>query len=47
MIRYLRIIRTFMAAELKNEMAYRLNLVLGILEMLLVIGTSLGAVLVL
>ena len=36
-----------MAAELKNEMAYRLNLLLGIVEMLLVIGTSLGAVLVL
>lgn len=47
MIRYLRIIRTFMAAELKNEMAYRLNLLLGVFEMLLVIGTSLGAVLVL
>ena len=47
MLRYLRIIRTFMAAELKNEMAYRLNLLLGIFEMLLVMGTSLGAVLVL
>ena len=47
MTRYLRIIRTFMAAELKNEMAYRLNLLLGIFEMLLVMGTSLGAVLVL
>ncbi len=47
MIRYLRIIRTFMGAELKNEMAYRLNLLLGIFEMLLVMGTSLGAVLVL
>ena len=47
MTRYLRIIRTFMAAELKNEMAYRMNMVLGIVEMLLVIGTSLGAVLVL
>lgn len=47
MRRYLRIIRTFMAAELKNEMAYRLNLLLGIFEMLLVMGTSLGAVLVL
>jgi ABC-2 type transport system permease protein len=45
--RYLRIIRTFMAAELKNEMAYRLNMLLAIIEMLLVIGTSLGAVLVL
>jgi len=47
MIRYLRIIRTFMAAELKNEMAYRLNLALGVFEMILVMGTSLGAVLVL
>ena len=47
MTRYLRIIRTFMAAEAKNEMAYRVNLVLGIVEMVLVIGTSLGAVLVL
>ena len=47
MTRYLRIIRTFMAAELKNEMAYRLNLLLGLFEMLLVMGTSIGAVLVL
>ena len=47
MTRYLRIIRTFMAAELKNEMAYRLNLLLAIFEMLLVMGTSIGAVLVL
>ena len=47
MRRYLRIIGTFVAAEAKNEMAYRLNLVLGVVEMLLVIGTSLGAVLVL
>jgi ABC-2 type transport system permease protein len=47
MTRYLRIIRTFMAAELKNELAYRVNMLLGIVEMLLVIGTSLGAVLVL
>lgn len=47
MIRYLRIIGTFMAAEAKNEMAYRANLLLGIVEMLLVVGTSLGAVLVL
>ena len=36
-----------MAAELKNEMAYRLNLLLGVFEMLLVMGTSIGAVLVL
>jgi ABC-2 type transport system permease protein len=47
MRRYLRIIRTFMAAELKNELAYRVNMMLGVVEMLLVIGTSLGAVLVL
>ena len=47
MTRYLRIIRTFMAAELKNEIAYRVNMLLGIVEMFLVIGTSLGAVLVL
>ncbi|MDQ2952513.1 MAG: ABC-2 family transporter protein [Chloroflexota bacterium] len=47
MRRYLRIIRTFMAAELKNEMAYRLNLLLAVFEMLLVMGTSIGAVLVL
>jgi len=31
----------------KNELAYRLNLVLGVVELLLVVGTSLGAVLVL
>ncbi|MBI2773928.1 MAG: ABC-2 family transporter protein, partial [Chloroflexi bacterium] len=47
MIRYFRILRTFFVAELKNEAAYRLNLVLGVVEMLLVTGTSLGAVLVL
>ena len=46
-MRYLRIMRTFMAAELKNEMAYRLNMALGFFEMILVVGTSLGAVLVL
>lgn len=47
MRRYLRIIGTFIAAEAKNEMAYRANLALGVVEMVLVIGTSLGAVLVL
>ena len=47
MIRYGRIVRTFLVAEVKNELAYRLNFVLGIVEMLLVIGTSIGAVLVL
>lgn len=47
MIRYYRVFRTFLGAELRNELAYRLNFLLGIFEMLLVIGTSLGAVLVL
>ena len=47
MIRYGRIARTFLVAEVKNELAYRLNFFLGILEMFLVIGTSIGAVLVL
>jgi ABC-2 type transport system permease protein len=46
-IRYARIARTFLGAEVKNELAYRLNFFLGILEMVLVIGTSIGAVLVL
>ena len=47
MIRYISIVRTFVAAEMQTELAYRLNFVLGILEMVLVIGTSIGAVLVL
>ena len=47
MIRYYRIFRTFVVAEIQNELAYRMNFVLGFIEMLLVIGTSLGAVLVL
>ena len=47
MIRYGRIARTFLVAEVKNELAYRLNFFLGIFEMILVIGTSIGAVLVL
>src|SRR3981081_2958856 len=47
MIPYVRIVRTFVGAEMKTELAYRLNFVLGILEMVLVIGTSIGAVLVL
>jgi len=46
-IRYVRIVRTFVTAEMETELAYRLNFVLGILEMVLVIGTSIGAVLVL
>ncbi|HUQ16725.1 MAG TPA: ABC-2 family transporter protein [Candidatus Saccharimonadales bacterium] len=47
MIRHYRIFRTFFAAEIKNELAYRMNFLLGIFEMLLVVGTSLGAILVL
>jgi ABC-2 type transport system permease protein len=47
MMRYGRIARTFLVAEVKNELAYRLNFFLGIVEMLLVMGTSIGAVLVL
>ena len=47
MIRYGRIFRAFVGAEIKNELAYRLNFVLAVVEMLLVVGTSLGAVLVL
>ena len=47
MIRYARIVRTFVGAELQNELAYRLNFFLGVFEMVLVIGTSIGAVLVL
>src|SRR5207302_6014002 len=46
-IRYVRIVCTFVGAEMKTELAYRLNFLLGILEMVLVIGTSIGAVLVL
>jgi len=47
MVRHYRIFRTFFAAEIQNELAYRLNFLLGIFEMFLVVGTSLGAVLVL
>jgi len=46
-IRYARIFQAFVGAEIKNELAYRLNFALGLIEMLLVVGTSLGAVLVL
>ena len=47
MIRHYRIFRTFFAAEIQNELAYRMNFLLGIFEMFLVVGTSLGAILVL
>lgn len=47
MIRHYKIFRTFFAAEIQNELAYRMNFLLGIFEMFLVVGTSLGAILVL
>jgi len=47
LIRHYKIFRTFFAAEIQNELAYRMNFLLGIFEMFLVVGTSLGAILVL
>ncbi|MBA2371275.1 MAG: ABC-2 family transporter protein, partial [Chloroflexi bacterium] len=44
--RYLRIFGSFVSTEFQFELEYRTNFFMGILEMLLVIGTSLGAVLV-
>ena len=46
-MRYLRLLRLFAASELQLELAYRVNLMLVVFEMLLVVGTSVGAVLVL
>lgn len=46
MLRYLRIFRSFAATELQFEMEYRGNLYLSVFEMFLVIGTSIGAVLI-
>ena len=46
MIRYLRMFRTFASTEFQFEMEYRANMYLSIFEMLLVIGTSIGAVLI-
>jgi len=45
-IRYLRMFRAFASTEFQFEMEYRGNFYLGILEMFLVIGTSIAAVLV-
>jgi ABC-2 type transport system permease protein len=47
MLRYLRIIGVFARAEAQFELQYRLNFVFGVLQVAIVIGTSLGAVLVL
>ena len=46
MIRYLRMFRAFASTEFQFEMEYRANMYLSIFEMFLVIGTSIGAVLV-
>jgi ABC-2 type transport system permease protein len=45
-IRYLRMFRSFASSEFQFEMEYRGNFYLGIFEMFLVIGTSIGAVLI-
>ena len=46
MIRYLRMFRSFASSEFQFEMEYRGNFYLSIFEMFLVIGTSIGAVLI-
>jgi len=45
-MRYLRMFRAFASSEFQFEMEYRGNFYLGIFEMFLVIGTSIGAVLI-
>jgi ABC-2 type transport system permease protein len=45
-LRYLRMFRAFASTEFQFEMEYRANMYLSIFEMLLVIGTSIGAVLI-
>ena len=44
--RYVRIFRSFLSTEFQFEMEYRTNFFMGIFEMLLVVSTSLAAVLV-
>lgn len=46
MRRYWRIFGSFVSTEFQFELEYRTNFFMGIFEMLLVVGTSLGAVLV-
>ena len=46
MLRYLRMFGSFASSEFQFEMEYRGNFYLGIFEMFLVIGTSIGAVLI-
>jgi viologen exporter family transport system permease protein len=45
-LRYLRMFRAFASTEFQFEMEYRANMYLSIFEMFLVIGTSIGAVLI-
>lgn len=47
MLRYLRLFGRFARVELQYELAYRVNLLLELIEMLVVIASSVGAVLVL
>ena len=46
MVRYWRMFRAFASTEFQFEMEYRLNFLFTLIEMLLVVGTSVGAVLV-
>lgn len=46
MTRYFRIFRSFVSTEFQFELEYRTNFFMGIVEMFLVVGTSLAAVLV-
>lgn len=46
MRRYFRIFRSFVSTEFQFELEYRTNFLMSIFEMLLVVGTSLAAVLV-
>jgi ABC-2 type transport system permease protein len=45
-IRYVRMFRMFALTELQFELEYRLNFIFVLFEMILVVGTSVGAVLV-
>jgi len=47
MTRYLRLLRIFFRTELQYELEYRLNLLLEIVQSIVVIATSVGAILVL
>ena len=47
MLRYLRLLRLFFRTELQYELEYRTNLILDMVQSVVIMGTSLGAVLVL